>query len=403
MLIRLALRNIGRQRSRMLLTLGSICLGVISIILAAGFIDDILAQLREATIRSQLGHFQLFAPGYADDGQRDPLAHTIERYPDAIATLRAIPGVRIVAPRLTFPGLVSSDRAQRAVTIEGVDPSAEAQIGTSLTLVAGSALRGASPAAFVGEGVAKAMNLTIGDRLTLLVATREGALNTVEVPLGGIFRSPFKDFDARAVRVRLADAQELASEKSVNSLVVLLDSAASEDDALRFARARLPAARYDIRAWWQLADFYQSTVALYRRQFLVLQIIVALMVVLGVANSITMSLHERQAEFGTIRALGYGHRAVVRQILAESLLLGLIAAIAGALLGAALAVAISAIGIDMPPPPNSDLGYTVAIRLSAANLATAMAIGVTASVAGAVIPALRLSRMPIVDALRHAV
>ncbi len=404
MLLRLALRNIVRQRTRALLTLASVLIGVVSLILAAGFIDDILWQLREATIHSELGHFQVYGPGYVDAGRRDPLAHMLEKPGDAIAALRAIPGVAAIAPRLFFSGSLSNGRAQRAVVAEGVEPAAEQKIGTSLVIVSGKPLESVSdPAAIVGEGIARSLKLAPGDPVTLLASTREGALNTLDVPVTGIFRSPFKDYDARAVRVRLRDAQDLVGVESVNVLVVLLEPGASVDAALAAARHALPADRYDVRAWWQLADFYQATEALYRRQFMVLEVIVSLMVLLGVANSINMSLHERQGEFGTVRALGYRPGAVFRQIVTESALLGIVAAILGIVLGALLAFAISAIGIEMPPPPNSEIGYTATIRLSAWNFALAAGTGVLASVVGAILPALRLCRMPIVDALRHSI
>jgi len=72
-------------------------------------------------------------------------------------------------------------------------------------------------------------------------------------------------------------------------------------------------------------------------------------------------------------------------------------------LGLLLAWGISAIGIDMPPPPNSDVGYRAAIRVSFPNIALAAGIGILAAVIGAILPARRLARMPIVDALRHAI
>jgi putative ABC transport system permease protein len=75
----------------------------------------------------------------------------------------------------------------------------------------------------------------------------------------------------------------------------------------------------------------------------------------------------------------------------------------GIVIGVGLATLISAIGIDMPPPPNSDVGYTATIRLSVAGAALAAAAGLLASVVGAVLPARRLARMPIVEALRHAI
>ncbi len=404
MLISVAVRNIVRQRTRALLTLASVGLGVVSLILAAGFIDDVLWQLREATIRSQLGHFEVFAAGYVDAGRREPLAHTLANPREAIGALREIPGAATIAARLTFSGLLSNGRADVAVSVEGVDPAAEAQIGTALTIVAGRPLESVSgTAVIVGEGVARSLKLAAGDPVTLLASTREGALNTMDARLAGVFRSPFKDYDERAVRIKLRDAQDLVANDSVNSLAVLLAPDADVEPALAAAKRALPSARYDVRPWWELADFYQGTASLYRRQFLVLLIIVSLMVLLGVANSINMSLHERQAEFGTVRALGYDASDVFRQILVESSVLGAAAAVAGVALGVLLAWAISAIGIDMPPPPNSDIGYTATIRLSAWSVVVAAGTGFLAAVVGAILPARRLSRMPIVDALRHAI
>jgi putative ABC transport system permease protein len=404
MLLSIALRNLARQRTRTLLTLASVGVGVVSLILAAGFIDDILWQLREATIRSQLGHFQVFAPGYIDSGRREPLAHTVENPREAIAALRAIPGVATVGARLSFPASLSNGRADIAIIAEGVETAAEARIGTALITIAGTPLEGATPPGIVvGEGVAASLKLRPGDPVTVVAATRDGALNTLDAPLAGAFRGPFKDYDDRAVRLTLADAQELAGVKSANALVVLLDRDASVDAVLATARGILPRDHYDIRPWWDLADFYKSTQALYRRQFLVLLVIVSAMVVLGVANSINMSLHERQAEFGTVRAMGYDSGTVLKQIVGESAVLGIVAALMGVAAGALLARAISAAGNDMPPPPNSQKTYTAAIRLSGENIALAAVTGVVACVVGAILPARRLSRMPIVDALRRGV
>jgi len=404
MLLSIAVRNLTRQRTRALLTLASVGFGVASLMLAAGFIDDILLQLRDATIHSQLGHFQVFAPGYVDAGRREPLAHTLADSRTAIAALRAIPGVTTVAPRLSFSGLLSNGRTDATVSIEGIDPVAEHAIGTAVTTIAGNALDAVSgPAVVVGDGLAHTLNLRVGDSVTVLASTRDGALNTLDAPVAGIFRSPFRDYDERAVRISLRDAQDLVATDSVNSLAVLLRSDDSVDEAVATARHALPAARYDIRPWWSLADFYEATASLYRRQFVVLLTIVAVMVLLGVANSVNMSLHERQAEFGTVRALGYGAGAVFRQIIVESALLGVAAALAGIVLGLLLAWGISAIGIDMPPPPNSDVGYRAAIRVSFPNIALAAGIGILAAVIGAILPARRLARMPIVDALRHAI
>lgn len=403
MLLSIAVRNLARQRTRTLLTLATIGFGVVGLVLVRGFVDDVLWQLRQATIHSQLGHLQVFAPGYIEGARRDPLTHLIAAPADAIAKLRAIPGVETVARRLSFSGSLSNGHGQVAGVIEGIDPAAEAQIGTAIRIVAGVALDRASGASVIlGEGVAQELGLHPGDTVTLLAATRDGALNTLDATVAGVFRSPFKDYDAIAVRIKLDDAQALVGVDSVNSLAVLLKPDVPVERVIAAARQTLLPGSYDVRSWRQLADFYQGTAALYHREFLVLLLIVSLMVVLSVSNSIGMSLHERRGEFGTVRALGYPPSTVFREVIAESALLGAAAALLGIALGSALAMLISAVGISMPPPPNSEFGYVAAIRLSVSSVALAALVGVAASIVGAIQPARRLARMPIVEALRHA-
>jgi putative ABC transport system permease protein len=101
--------------------------------------------------------------------------------------------------------------------------------------------------------------------------------------------------------------------------------------------------------------------------------------------------------------MGNSNRRVFALIVTEGLFLGFAGAMLGSALGVTLALAVSAIGIPMPPPPNAELGYTARIQLSAAAVAKGALIGVIASGIGALGPARRISRMPIVDALRQNV
>jgi putative ABC transport system permease protein len=63
--------------------------------------------------------------------------------------------------------------------------------------------------------------------------------------------------------------------------------------------------------------------------------------------------------------------------------------------------ALGLIGIPMPPPPNSNLSYTSAMRLDLAVVATAFVVGLAAAVLASIVPAFRISRFPVVDALRR--
>ena len=398
-MLKLALRNIFRQRARTALTLAAIALGVASLVLSGGFVADILLQLREATIHSQLAHLQIYKQGQFDSGGHRPFDFIIEN-PNAVDP---IPDVVTRAERLTFTGLISNGRGELPILGEGIEPAAEAKIGSAIAMVAGRPLAADDQFAIVvGEGLAHALKLRIGQSVNLLLTTRDGAMNTLDFKIAGIFRSLSREYDARAVRIPLRAAQELTAVPGVNAVVVLLADTDLTDAVRDTLALRLPPG-FEVKTWRELAAFYNNTAALYERQFGVLQVIILVMVVLSVANSVSMTLHERTAEFGIMRALGRTRRDVFHLAMLETALIGAIGALLGIAFGALLASIISAIGIPMPPPPNSESGFVAAIRIVPAVLAAALALGFVATVVAALLPARRVAGIPVVDALRHGV
>ena len=187
------------------------------------------------------------------------------------------------------------------------------------------------------------------------------------------------------------------------TVVVALDETARTDAVVASLRAQLSGSEYEVAPWYEVADFYKKTVELYRGQFGVLQMIVLVMVVLGVANSVNTTIYERTGEFGTMLALGNRGRDVFRLAMTENLILGLVGSALGGALGVGLAWGISAIGIPMPALPNSEMGYTALIRVSPSLVFTAMAIGAAATVIAAVLPARRAARLQVAAALRENV
>ena len=99
--------------------------------------------------------------------------------------------------------------------------------------------------------------------------------------------------------------------------------------------------------------------------------------------------------------MGNRNRDILQLVIAENAILGLVGAVTGTLMGIALALAISEVGISMPPPPNSDLGYEAHILVVPSVVAGAFLVGLMATILAALLPAWRLSRIPVVDALRQ--
>ncbi len=401
-MFKLAFRNIFRNRLRTALTLAAIVCGVAAVIVSGGFVEDVFVQLRESTIHSRLGHAQIYRAGYLDYGQREPTRYLIEQPQPLVDQVRAIPHVQDVMTRVNFAGLANNGRADLPIIGEGVEADKEARLGTAMSFIAGHTLQDAEPfGVIVGEGVAAALQLKPGSPLNLNVSTPDGALNTLEFIVVGIFRSFSKDYDDRAVRIAQAAAQELLFTPAIHSVVVALDDTAHTDAVVNQLRKQLDPLGYEVKSWQELADFYNKTVALYKRQFGALQFIILVMLVLSVASTVNMVVYERTGEFGTLLAFGLRRRQIFRLVLLENTLLGLVGGVLGVAVGLALAALISAIGLPMPPPPGSNAAYTASIRIVPWIVGVAAVTGAAAATLAALLPGRRASRLAVVDALRH--
>jgi len=398
---KLALRNVFRHRSRTALTLAAIVFGVVSLIISGGFVQDFLIQLREATIHSQFGHLQVYRAGYYQLGRRSPYRYMIEDPGRIIANLSQLYQVVDITPRVNFSGLLSNGRTTFPVVGEGINPEKELRLSSYIMITSGTNLpKDDVYNIIVGQGVANALNLKVGSSVILLINTRDGALNTFDFKVVGVFQTFSKEYDDRAVRIPLAAAHELLATKAVHSLVFALSDTAHTELVAQEVRNVLSNKEFEIKTWHELADFYQKAVDLYQRYFLVLRLIILGLVLLSVANSVNMTLYERTGEFGTLMALGNRGKDVFNSILRETFILGMIGSAAGVFLGVALALGISAVGIPMPPMPNSNSGYIALIRIVPTEIAIAFAVGLFATVCAGVVPARRVSRHSVVDALR---
>jgi putative ABC transport system permease protein len=402
LVLTLAFRNVLRQRARTGMTLAAISLGIAGLILSGGFVGDLIVQLREAVIHSQTGHIQLAARDYFSIGSRSPEKYLMKDPGNLERTLREDSRVIDVMARMSFAGLLNNGRTDLPIAGEGVEPSKESRLGSYLFIESGRAMAdGDRNGVMVGRSLANSLALTPGSNVTLVASTPDGAMNTLDLEVIGIFQSYSRDYDARVIRIHLDAARELLGSNGAHLLVLSL--AKSDDtDAVRARVEPIAAARgLEVKSWNELSDFYEKTVALYDRQFGVLRLIVLVMVLMGVANSVNMSVFERVGEFGTMRALGNRDGELVNLLLTEALVLGVLGALLGLVLGLIAAGLVSWIGIPMPPPPNSDLGYTARIRLDATSVLGAAAIGFVATVLAFVPAALRATKVEVVEALRQ--
>lgn len=398
---KLAFRNIVRQRRRSAIAVGAVTFGIMALILANGFIEWIFFDFRESTIKSQLGHLQIVRPGYHDSGKADPFAFLL---PDAVPELEALGEphqIKSIVSRISFSGLISHDEATISFIGDGDDPGRQRDFGDGLRISSGKNLSAEDPLGIIiGEGLARNLGVDVGDKVVLLATTASRGTNAVEVTIHGLFSTVTKSYDDAALRIPIETARRLLRTEGSHVWAVMLNDTAQTDSMLASLRSRLQE-NLEIVPWYALADFYNKTVTLFTKQIHGIRLIIAIIIILSITNTMTMSVMERIGEIGTSLALGVKRTGVMRLFVSEGILIGCLGGIFGLLLGILFAHIISSIGIPMPPPPGMTHGYTGQILVTWETARNSLALAIGATLIASIYPAWRASRMQIVDALRH--
>ena len=403
-LVMMALRNVRRHLRHSVFSLAAIAAGVAGLALADGFVQDVYHQLQESTVRGQLGHIQVTMPGFRESGAGNPEAFLLPSVATLTKVIAADGLVESVMSRLYFSGLLNAGERDFPVEVEAIEPVAETAMASQIRLIGGRDLVASGRhSLLVGEGLAQRLGLKAGDSLTLTASTTKGALNSADLRVAGIFRSFSKEYDDRVVRIWLQSAHELIDSNGVNVVVVQLKSTQQTDEVLSRIRGGPAGQGVDLQPWYRLSDFYANTRMLYSRQFGVLQAIAIVLIALSVYASFNITIYQRTAEFATMRVLGAKGSRLFAMILFEALILGVIGSLLGAVLSFGISGVVELFGIDMPAPPNSELGYVAYLRLRPEAMALSGLMGALSAVFGCLAPAIRALRMPLVTALGRGI
>jgi putative ABC transport system permease protein len=401
-LLTLAWRNVTRNRRRSLLTGGILAFGFASFTLSAGFMAQSFQGLRDSTIRSGIGHLQFADARSFTQSEDAPLQFGLKDADAIVARIAQDPAVRVVMPRLEFMGLITAKARSVPFVGVGVDPQAE-KTGTDIpaTISAGRWLDGNEAALVLGTGLARTLNVAVGDSVTLLATTPEGTLNAVDAVVAGLADIHFKELSDRYLAAPLTLAQQLLDAPgTVSKISVVVNATGQEIEAAQRLSTAL-GENLAVRSWEQLALFYNQVKLLYIGIFGFMGIVLMTVVFLASVNATLMTVTERTREIGTLRAMGARPRVVLANFVLEGTVLGLAASVAGALLSLTISAALNASAIEMPPPPGVTRGIPIHVQFFALSyLGAALAMTLT-SVVASYFPARRAARISIVEALTH--
>jgi len=348
-LLTLAWRNILRNLRRSLITVIAISLGLAGLIFIWGFIDGINEQMIDNSTGYLSGHLRVHQQGY----HQNPAPY--RSMPDNAAIqqeLSGMPSVVAVAPRVEDTALLSGAEKSRGVRVIGVDPTLEPRVTTiARAVVKGRYLKpGDDNAILLGDSLAAAMQLSLGDEVVLITQAVDGSIGAGKYRLTGIFDSGIDVLDGNHAFLPLVAAQELYSlQGQLTSWVIRLEKRQQADAIATRIAARLNAGgdtAYEVIGWRRLLPSVVQMVEFHEAVTYIVLWIVFFVVGIGVANTILMAVMERTREFGVLMALGTSARRILGMVLLEALLLGTVGLIVGNIIGVGLIVYFSENGIN---------------------------------------------------------
>jgi putative ABC transport system permease protein len=402
----LAFRNVFRNRRRTVMTLLMVGGGVAGLLLVGGFFAFMFRGLRESTIHNGLGHIQIFNAEHFRRDEVHVLDTGISDWRQVAASVRSADHVRGIAPRIEFYGMLSNGVKSSVFMGSAVDPDSERAMGFSPRLASGRDLSSNSNGeveALVGTGVARSMSVKVGDGLTILAVTADGALNGIDVQIVGIVNTGFKDLDDRYLRITLPSAQRLLQSDRVTNLVVGLDETENTDAVAAGFTPRLKGLSQEMtmKKWIDLAAYYKQVRSLFSGIFLFLGIIVFFMVLMASVNTLLMAMMERTREIGTMLAMGTPRIWIVALFMLEATVTGILGAAVGLVGGNLIGVLLNASGLHLPPPPglSVEMSFRV-LHVPALMIGSSIMVIVSLALAS-ILPAIRASRLQIAEALAH--
>ncbi len=409
--IRYTFLNLFRQRRRSGVTLLAITLGGVAVFIFGGFVDYSFWALREQTIRTNLGHIQLYEKGYLTSGANNSLQYTINNYDDVKNILLADP---LIAPKITtitgqlaFTGIISQyDKgASTFFTGVGIEPQTSLVLGSLDKIISGSDLsRVEQQDITIGSGIANALSAGYGDWVDMLVVNPEGGQNAMSSQVRGVFQSGIKEYDDTAIKMPLQTAQRLLQTKDVSKIIIMLQDTEQTDVVLARIN-QLIAERHlnlEARSWDELAIFYHQVVNLFEGIFLFIKSIVSVIVVFMIGNTLMMNVIERTREIATLRALGLNQSYIGRLFVLEGIIIGIIGSVLSVSFGILIASIININGIPMPPSPGYTQGYLAFVMWDQdINLFWfSCALPLVTALIASIIPARRASKLVIAEAFR---
>jgi ABC-type lipoprotein release transport system permease subunit len=251
------------------------------------------------------------------------------------------------ARRINTSGLATNREGAFPVSIVGIEPERELPISLmAQNVIAGRFLTATDQdLVFIGQGLADAMDLQVGDRITLAGRAAHEQMRQRTMTVAGIFDVGVRDIEKRTIYISLAEAQSLYNlNGQATEVVIYLQEIGEEANIITVLTSALAGA--EVTSWQTNFPEMESALSTKSGVMNVFSVIIMLIAGIGILNLLLMAIYERTREIGLLGAMGLKPRQIGLLFILEGTLMGLIGVAAGIGLGLAINGSLGLIGFD---------------------------------------------------------
>jgi ABC-type lipoprotein release transport system permease subunit len=399
---KLAFRNLGRNKSRSLLSALAVGMGMALLLLMVSVLEGEMTGALQNTIRLQSGHLQIRPASY-EEGKVSLKWEDLIADPDQMAQqIKSLPQVVVATPRLIASSILTLSDESKGVQILGIDPDSVANQPFRDGMIAGEFIKADDrEGILIGNVLSEKLGLHVGDQVNLLITTSNGDVNEQLFTVRGIFTTRTPGYDESTVFMPIAKAQAITvTENHASTIFVMLQNG-EEAEAVEQA---IQSENYQVLTWREQNVFITQFEDYAGAFFVVIYLIVLGITATVVTNTLVMAVFERTREIGILAAIGMKGRGIMAQFLAEAALLATGGVIGGLIIGGAMVAYFTVYGIYI-----GDYGITgvlfedrIYAHLTLDNTITLTIVTYIITLVASLYPARLAARMEPVEALHGA-
>jgi ABC-type lipoprotein release transport system permease subunit len=343
---RLAWRNIWRHRRRTIIIVLAMSMTLALMMFYDGLMSGFTDAIYGNAVKVLGGNIQVHAAGYRDQANSTPLLPLADPQV-VIKAAQANPNVLAATQRINTGGLVTNRDGTFAVGITGVQPENELNVniigqnvkdGRNLTSVDGDAI-------LIGKGLADAMSVQVGDRITLIGQSQHQQMRQRTMTVVGIFDLGMADIEKQTVYISLSEAQNLYNLNGQSTEVaIFLKQLGQEGEVINAMKPGLPG--YEIESFEANYPDLASAINTKGGVMNIFSVVIIAIAGVGILNLLLMAIYERTREIGMLGAIGFKPRQISLMFILEGIMIGLVGVAVGIVFGLAINGLLMKVGLD---------------------------------------------------------